>query len=92
MDAERVSEYFTITGNAKEKWEKVWRWGGDLDIKFEVSEGQVGEDARLRCPLNASRAQKFQDKDLGEDTELEVFEVMGITIGNDESTQGQCAE
>lgn len=48
LDAERASEYFTITGNAKEKWEKVWRWGGDLDIKFEVSEGQVGEDARFK--------------------------------------------
>lgn len=81
-----------MIGNAEEKWEKVWRWGGDLHIKFEVCEGQVGEDVHLRCPLNESEAQKFQDKDLGGGTELEVFEVMAVTTGNDESTQRQRAE
>lgn len=81
-----------MIGNAEKKWGKVWRRDGDLHIKFEVSEGQVGEDDHLRCPLNEFEAQKFQDKDLGGGTELEVFEVMAVTTGNDESTQRQRAE
>lgn len=39
-------EYCTLIGNA-EKNGKSWRWGRNLDIKFEVSEGQVGESAHL---------------------------------------------
>lgn len=51
-------EYCTLIGNA-EKNGKSWRWGRNLDIKFEVSEGQVGESAHLRDQLNEPGAQKF---------------------------------
>ena len=68
---------------------KRLEWGGNLDSKFEVFEGQAGEDAHLRYLLMSleptSSVQRY-----GWRLRVGVFDLTAVSVGNGKEPGAAC--